>query len=114
MPLRADKQAGKVCIDAGVLGAQLLPGDWPPRPRRPDAHPIVEALSDSRYQRRAAFGVVPCHKILRVGHGSGTFATIGCAFCCTAESPGNFAPSTTVRPTTTLCYAEPDSLSIAS
>jgi len=59
-------------------------------------------------------GLSPCHKILRVGHGSGTFATIGCAFCCTAESPGNFAPSTTVRPTTTLCYAGPDSLSIAS
>jgi hypothetical protein len=39
----------------------------------PDAHPIVEALSDSRYQRRAAFGVVPCHKILRVGHGFRNF-----------------------------------------
>jgi hypothetical protein len=75
--------------------------------------PFVEALSDSRYQRRAAFGFVPCPQILRVGHGSGTFATMGCAFCCTAESPGNIAPSTTVRPTTTLCYAEPDSLSIA-
>jgi hypothetical protein len=32
MPLRADKRDGKVCNDAGVLGAQRVPGDWPPRP----------------------------------------------------------------------------------